>query len=131
MANLPEDLLDRIKQLERRLQRTATAATSRPTPPWLPLPLASGVTTATNAPQYRVQGSLLVIQGDVAAGGGVAEGTVLANLPATSAPTKQQILPVATPNTTAARIDVNTDGSVRYHGATASWVGVNVVVSLG
>jgi hypothetical protein len=132
LPNLPEDLLDRVKQLERRIQRTSTAATTTPLPTWQTLPLAAGVVTNSATPQYRVQGSLLIVRGDVKLGSGssIAEGAVLATLPAGARPLRLDTHPVATPNTTASRADVGPTGSVVYHGSSATWVALNFVVAL-
>ena len=133
MPNLPEDILDRIRQIERRLQRTATAATtSAAVPPWQNLPLATGFATQSTTPQYRIQGPTVAVRGDVTAtGGSLAEGAVFASLPSGARPAAQQVITVATPNTTASRVDVNTDGSVVYHGPSAAWIALNFVVALG
>jgi hypothetical protein len=132
MANLPEDLLDRLRQLERRSQRTAIAvATPQPPPAWVPLPLTAGISTQLTTPQYRVRASTLTVRGDVTATAGITDGTILATLPAGLRPLAQVVLPAATPNSTAARIEADTDGTIRYHGATAQWVAVNLTVPLG
>lgn len=132
MPNLPEDIIDRIRQIERKLQRTATAAaTSAAVAPWQNLPLSAGFTTQTTTPQYRMQGPVVVVRGDVTAAGGLTEGAVLAHLPSGARPAVQQVITVATPNTTASRVDVNTDGSVVYHGPNAAWIAFNFVVALG
>ncbi|MEY9862876.1 hypothetical protein ABH935_008524 [Catenulispora sp. GAS73] len=133
MPNLPEDIIDRIRQIERKLQRTATAAaTSAAVVPWQNVPLAAGFTTQTTTPQYRIQGPVVFVRGDVtAAGAGLTEGSVVAHLPSSASPAAQQVITVATPNTTASRVDVNTDGSVVYHGPNATWIAFNFVVALG
>ncbi|WP_194918433.1 hypothetical protein [Catenulispora rubra] len=135
MPNLPEDIIDRIKQIERKLQRTATAAaTSAAVAPWQNLPLATGFTTQTTTPQYRIQGPAAVVRGDVTvtpAGGSLTEGAVVAHLPSGTRPAVQQVITVATPNTTASRVDVNADGSVVYHGPNATWIAFDFVVALG
>lgn len=132
MPNLPEDILDRIRQIERKLQRTATAATTSATlPPWQSLPLASGIAPQSITPQYRIQGSMVVVRGDVTAAGGLADGAVVATLPSGSRPAVPQVLAVATPNTTASRVEVHPDGSVVYRGPNAAWSAVDFVVALG
>lgn len=133
MPNLPEDILDRIRQIERRLQRTATAAaTSAAVQPWQTLPLAAGITDQTATPQYRIQGPMAVLRGDAAVSGGAfAEGALVANLPAAATPAVAQAVAVATPGTTASYVTVGTDGSVVYHGPGAAWIALDFVVALG
>jgi hypothetical protein len=133
MANLPEDLLDRIKQLERLSQRTAISAATPQTPAaWQSLTLGAGISAQTGStPQCRTRSSVLTVQGAVTTAAGIADGAVLANLPTGIKPLQQVVVPAATPNTTAARVEIDTDGSIRYHGATAQWVAVNFTVPLG
>lgn len=131
MPNLPEDILDRIRQIERKLQRTATAATtSAAPPPWQSLPLNAGFTAQSITPQYRIQGPTVAVCGDVTTAGGLIEGAVIAILPAGARPAVPQIIPVATPNTTASSIGVDVLGNVVYHGPNAAWSAVDFVVAL-
>ena len=133
MPNLPEDILDRIRQIERKLQRTATAATtSAAVPPWQNLPLASGFAAHSHPPQYRIQGPMVSVCGDVAVpGGSLTEGAVVATLPSAAMPAVPQAIPVVTPNTTASYVGVAIDGSVVYHGPNAAWIAFDFVVALG
>lgn len=133
MPNLPEDILDRIKQIERRLQRTATAATtSAAVQPWQNLPLAAGFTPeSATPPQYRIQGPMVMVRGDATVTGGLSEGVVAATLPVGAKPLVAQAFAVATPNTTASWMTVDTRGQLIYHGANASWVAFNFIVALG
>lgn len=132
MPNLPEDILDRIRQIERKLQRTATAATtSAALPPWQNLPLAAGFTAQSTTPQYRIQGSMVAVRGDATAAGGLTDSAVVATLPSGARPAVPQVLTVATPNTTASRVEVHPDGGVVYRGPNAAWTAFDFVVALG